>query len=303
MKKTGLIGLGVISKHILYGLKFSKVLKLVAFADIDENAEQKVDNLSYSFFTDYMQMIKKEKLDYVIIATPPNTHYEIIKNCLNLGVNVIVEKPAVLDLKQWDELVSLANKKQLIFEVIYHWQNGAEVKQFKKEFDLKTIKKIKISSNDPYSKDAKTAISDRVRLGGSWIDSGVNILSLLKLFLPFDKYEIINVNNVFCINSKIPIASNVNLIIDNVEIEIEIDWRNNLNQKITQIEYKNKQVVLHHSNQSIILKDKVINCSSEDRLNTHYKNYFSKFNQTSDLDASRKIHEILLKVRDCYEKN
>lgn len=303
MKKTGLIGLGVISKHILYGLNFSKVLKLVSFADIDKKAKERTTDLNCNFYTDYIEMIRKEKLDYVIIATPPGTHYAIIKNCLNESANVIVEKPAVLNLKEWDELVCLANKNQLLFEVIYHWQNGAEVKKFLKEFDLKGIKKIKISANDPYSADGKTAIADRVRLGGSWIDSGVNILSLLKLFLPFNKYEITKIKNVLCKDSKIPIASKVDLKIDDTDIEIDIDWRNNLNQKITEIEFEDKKVVLHHSNQSIICQNKVKKCSSIERLHTHYKNYFTKFDETTDVESGRKIHEILLKVRDDYEKN
>ena len=298
MKKTGLIGLGVISQHILNGLNYSKFLKLVAFADIDKKAKDKFYEHELSFFTDYIEMLKKQKLDYVIIATPPHTHYEIIKNCLSKDINVSVEKPAVLDLIQWDELTKLANDEQLTFEVIYHWQNGEEVKEFLKCFNPTGLKKIKISSNDPYSTDGKTAIRDRIRLGGSWIDSGVNILSLLKLFLPFNSYKIIKVENVLCKNSQIPIASKVELIIDRIVVEIDIDWRNNLNQKISEFIYLDKKIVLHHSNQSIIIEDKEDVCSTEVRLNTHYKNYFSKFNGKSDLDAGRKIHEILLKVRE-----
>ena len=302
MKKTGLIGLGAISGNILYGIQFSKVLKLVSFADIDKTAKERVESHNCSFFTDYIEMIKKEKLDYVIIATPPTTHYEIIKNCLNAGVNVIVEKPAVLDLKQWDEVVELAKEKNLLFEVIYHWQNGEEIKQIK-NFNLSAVKKIKISSNDPYSKDGKTALIDRVALGGSWIDSGVNILSSLQMYLPLKTYEIKNIKNVLCEKSHIPIASKVNLLIDEVNVEIEIDWRNNLNQKITTIELDDETIILHHTRQSIIRNDEEIVYSTEERMKTHYKNYFSKFNCKSDPLGGRKIHEILLKVRDCYEKN
>lgn len=303
MKKTGLIGLGVISEYILYGLKFSSVLELVSLADINSKKEIPIKKENLSFFVDYIDMINKEELDYVIIATPPDTHYEIIKNCLNQGVNVIVEKPAVLDLEKWDELVQLSKEKGLVFEVIYHWQNGAEVKQFLQEYDLKGLKKITASVNDPYSDNGTTILDDRVKLCGSWIDSGVNILSLLKLFLPFNIYKILNVNNAVCEKYNIPIASSVNLMIDDIKIEINIDWRNKLNKKITEFEFEDKKIILDHSKQSIILKEKITNCSLESRLNKHYKNYFLKFDGTIDLDSGRKIHELLLKVRDYYEKN
>ncbi len=295
--------MGVISQHILYGLKYSKFLKLTSFADIDKKTKDKFQDQELSFYTDYIEMIRKENLDYVVVATPPHTHYNIIKNCLLAGVNVIVEKPAVLEITEWDNLTKLADKAHLVLEVVYHWQNGEEVRKFLKDFDTKNLKKIIISSNDPYSTDGKTAIVDRVRLGGSWIDSGVNILSLLKLFLPFKTYEILNVKNVLCEKSQIPIASEVSLLIDGIDIDIKIDWRNNLNQKITEFVYLDKRIVLHHSNQSIIKDDKEQVVSTGVRLNTHYKNYFSKFKGKSDLDSGRKIHEILLKVRDYYEKN
>ena len=303
MKKTGLIGLGVISKYIIYGLKYSKLLELKAFADIDEKTKEKIKDHKGNFYYDYIEMIRKEKLDYVIIATPPQTHYEIIKKCLNEGVNVIVEKPGVLDLKEWNELVELAKSKSLIFEVMYHWQNGAEVKQFIADYDLSKIKRIKIISNDPYSEDGRTAIADRVGLGGSWIDSGINILSLLKMFLPFKEYKILKVSNVLCENSKIPIASDIKLTIDDVIVDIEIDWRNRINQKTTEVDFIDKKVILNHTMQKIICDNHEKCCSKIERLKTHYRNYFVKFNENIDLEASRKVHEILLRVRDIYEKN
>lgn len=301
MKKTGLIGLGSISKHIFYGIQFSKMLKLVSCADVDEKTKEKANENNCSFFTDYIEMIKQEKLEYVIIATPPSTHYDIIKNCLNAGVNVLVEKPAVLDLNQWDEVVALAKQKNLHFEVIYHWQNGEEIKKIK-NFDLSVVKNIKISSNDPYSQDGKTALPDRVALGGSWIDSGINILSVLQIYLPLNTYKILKVENVFCEQTNIPIASKVDLLIDSVNVEIEIDWRNNLNQKITELGFDDEKIILHHSHQSIIRNGEEEVYSTEVRMNKHYKNYFSRDNHNVDLIGGRKIHEILLKVRDCYEK-
>ena len=70
-------------------------------------------------------MIEKEGLDYVIISTPPKSHYEIALNSMKRGVNVIIEKPAVLNMKEYDDLLNYAADHDLIFEVSYHWQNGA----------------------------------------------------------------------------------------------------------------------------------------------------------------------------------
>ncbi|MBR1985181.1 MAG: hypothetical protein IKA31_05500, partial [Clostridia bacterium] len=106
-----------------------------------------------------------------------------------------------------------------------------------------------------------------------------------------------------CKKTNLPIYSNVDLEIDNVKVNIEIDWRNNLNQKITHIKLGENIVTLHHSNQCIIYNNKTINCFKNDRLTTHYYNYYKNFKEKSNYITSRKIHKNLLEVRRLYEKN
>jgi predicted dehydrogenase len=63
-------------------------------------------------------------LDSVHICTPPVNHYETIKIALNHKVHVICEKPFVLDEREAEELVSLAQKQGVInavgFNVRFH---------------------------------------------------------------------------------------------------------------------------------------------------------------------------------------
>lgn len=51
--------------------------------------------------------------DAMAIATPPDTHYEITKQCLEAGKHVLVEKPMALKAKEARELVYLAQDKKL----------------------------------------------------------------------------------------------------------------------------------------------------------------------------------------------
>ena len=91
-------------------------------------------------------MIEDLSLDDVIISTPPSTHMEIATFALSHGVNVIVEKPAVLNMKDYHELLSLAEKNSLVFEVMFHWQNGGEVLKFSELFDAGKISEINTKS-------------------------------------------------------------------------------------------------------------------------------------------------------------
>lgn len=71
-------------------------------------------------YSDYMQMINKESLDFVIVATPTRFHFPVVKHALLNGLHVFCEKPFSLTTQEGEELVNLANKKNLINQVGYH---------------------------------------------------------------------------------------------------------------------------------------------------------------------------------------
>ena len=54
---------------------------------------------------------KLDNIDWVIVATPNQTHYEIVKNCLSKGVNVFCEKSLTLDYETSSELYQIAKNK------------------------------------------------------------------------------------------------------------------------------------------------------------------------------------------------
>lgn len=72
------------------------------------------------WFTDHKQLLQME-LDGVIIATPHNTHYQLAKDALEAGVDVLVEKPMVLKSEHGKELVALAKARGRNLHVGYPW--------------------------------------------------------------------------------------------------------------------------------------------------------------------------------------
>ncbi|MEA4813297.1 MAG: Gfo/Idh/MocA family oxidoreductase, partial [Oscillospiraceae bacterium] len=75
-------------------------------------------------YSDYKTMAEKESarpdgVDFVSITTPNATHYEIAKEFLSKGINVVCEKPLCFEIGQAEELVKLARDKNLVFAVTY----------------------------------------------------------------------------------------------------------------------------------------------------------------------------------------
>ena len=51
-------------------------------------------------------------LDAVIVSTPPETHHEIVGDCLRNGLHVLVEKPLATSSKQARELIDIASEHE-----------------------------------------------------------------------------------------------------------------------------------------------------------------------------------------------
>ena len=59
-------------------------------------------------------------VDFVCVASPDDRHFSAAKHAIDAGRHVLIEKPAVLELGQLDELVELAQQKQILAKVVYH---------------------------------------------------------------------------------------------------------------------------------------------------------------------------------------
>lgn len=65
------------------------------------------------------EALRDPQVTGVMIATPSNTHTDVIRQCLEHQKHVFVEKPICLSLKEADELTALAAEKKLILMIGY----------------------------------------------------------------------------------------------------------------------------------------------------------------------------------------
>jgi predicted dehydrogenase len=76
---------------------------------------------TYSGNTPWLDILKDfPDLDVMAVATPDNLHTEVILAALNNGTHVITEKPMCLSIHEADQIVELAQKKNLIVAVDMH---------------------------------------------------------------------------------------------------------------------------------------------------------------------------------------
>jgi predicted dehydrogenase len=72
---------------------------------------------------------ESDRIDFISIATPNNTHYEIAKLALENGFNVVCEKPMTISLQHARELVALVEKHAAVFVLSHNYSGYPLVRQ------------------------------------------------------------------------------------------------------------------------------------------------------------------------------
>ena len=72
---------------------------------------------------------REDGIDFVSIVTPNFLHYQVAKEFLNHGINVLCEKPLSFEVGEAEELKALAEEKGLYFAVNYSYSGNNMVKE------------------------------------------------------------------------------------------------------------------------------------------------------------------------------
>lgn len=135
MKKVAVLGFGFMGVTHSINILKCKNLELTAIIEknidsVSEKLEQKTENpatgeidkeafKNIPVYSTLDLCLENEKLDAVHICVHTDLHFVIVKEALNSGLHVLVEKPFCLDLKKGEELIKLAAEKSLILMVAH----------------------------------------------------------------------------------------------------------------------------------------------------------------------------------------
>ncbi len=132
--KIFLIGCGRILKKHLDSIKLLKNnLTIVGISDVNKKKLNYFSKkLKVEGFANYKKGINITKPDLVSILTPSGNHAEHIIDVLNLGKNIIVEKPMCLKISDGKKIIKLAKlRKKKVFVVMQNKFNLPVLKTWK----------------------------------------------------------------------------------------------------------------------------------------------------------------------------
>lgn len=111
-----LVGLGNMGRNHLRVLDKSQDFKICAV--VEQNRPDSLPVLSHpvDWFESIDQLDPKD-FDCAVVATPTQTHYELVKSLILKGFHVLVEKPAASTYEQATDLAKMASEKGLFLAV------------------------------------------------------------------------------------------------------------------------------------------------------------------------------------------
>jgi len=113
--RIGVIGYGYWGPNIVRNFHSQDNCQVTLVADHNPKCEERLKKVfpSVGFTTEENQILNSKDIDAVAVVTPVWTHYELAKRALENGKHVFVEKPFTYSVAQGEELIELADRKNL----------------------------------------------------------------------------------------------------------------------------------------------------------------------------------------------
>lgn len=202
MIKVAIIGFGGIANGAHYPaykkLEEEGVAKVVAVCDVDENRfgasvainiGSSDDSLARDFatYTDWREMLQKEEVDMVDICVPTFIHDTIANAVLEMGYNVMSEKPMALNYDRAVAMVETAKKHNVKLMIGQCLRFGAHYRFLKKAVDENLFGEIKTGIFRRFSGPPLWGwegwFTDIEKSGGALLDMHIHDIDIIRYLL------------------------------------------------------------------------------------------------------------------------
>ena len=115
MLRMGVVGYGYWGPNIVRNLRSLEGCQVAGVCDQSPAAVKRIKQAhpDLNVTTNCSELLESKEIDAVAVVTPVCTHFDLAKAALQNGKHVFVEKPFTATVRQAEELVELAERKNL----------------------------------------------------------------------------------------------------------------------------------------------------------------------------------------------
>jgi predicted dehydrogenase len=119
--RVGIIGAGWMAAQHVVTLQRMDGVEVVAVCDLDQNRASELAG-NAATYTDWRQLIARERPDALFVCTPPLAHREVAVAALEQGIHVYLEKPIARGLQDARAIVDAAARSKAVCAVGYQYR-------------------------------------------------------------------------------------------------------------------------------------------------------------------------------------
>jgi len=137
MIRVGVLGYGYWGPNIVRNFHAQEQAEVALVCDKSLKAGERLRKVypTIPFTTDENEILRSAKVDAVCVITPVATHYSLAKRALENGKHVFVEKPFTCNSAQAEELIELADRKNLKIMVDHTFLFAGAVRKIRQLVD------------------------------------------------------------------------------------------------------------------------------------------------------------------------
>jgi len=298
MIRVGVIGYGYWGPNIVRNLRSLDSTKVVAVCDQSEAALRRAGQAfpEVRLTKDSSELLTAPDIDAIAVITPVWTHFELAKSALKNGKHVFVEKPFTSTSAQAEQLINLAEQKNLQIMVDHTFLFTGAVKKIRELIDNNTLGKL-------YYYD-----SMRVNLGLFQHDVNVlwdlapHDLSIVDYLIGEPASAIVATGERH-LNGLMDVAYLTAYFPDNVIAHINVNWLSPVKVRTTLIGGEKKMVVWNdlEVDEKIKVYDRGVNMTSREGVYNLLVSYRSGDMWAPKVEASEALKSELSYFVNCIE--
>ena len=173
--RVGIVGAGWIAAEHVATLRQLEGVEVVAVCDLDEARAKSLAGQAATY-TDWKQLISREKPDAVFVCTPPLTHREVAVAALEQGMHVYLEKPIARGLEDARAIVAVAARSRAVCAVGYQWRGIDVLDDLREALDGQEIGLLIGISAGPTK--SRPWFLDRAQGGGNLVERASHQIDL-----------------------------------------------------------------------------------------------------------------------------
>ncbi len=187
----GIIGTGMMGCEHIRNLKKISDVNIAAIADPNENSRQWGmnacgDSFKPQQYSDYKELLKREDIDVVVVASPNFTHIDVMRDIFDTDKHVLLEKPICTNLADGLEVLEKSKKHKGLVWIGLEYRFMAPIQSLINHVsEVGNIKMLSIREHRfPFLEKVDDWNRFNVNTGGTLVEKCCHFFDLMNLLVP-----------------------------------------------------------------------------------------------------------------------